>query len=66
VDVRITPEPEERDAVLAAAEALFSRDPLPPAYRSGWRRRGVLENLGEIEDQDDAGVPRSNRGATRA
>jgi hypothetical protein len=66
VDVRITPEPEERDAVLAAVEALFARDSLPPAYRSGWRLRGVLDNVGEAEDQDDAGLPRSNRGATRA
>jgi hypothetical protein len=66
VDVRITPEPEERDAVLAAVEALLSRDSLPLAYRSGWRLRGVLENVGEAQDQDDAVVPRSNRGATRA
>jgi hypothetical protein len=66
VDVRITPEPEERDAVLAAVEALFSRDSLPPAYRSAWRLRGVLENVGEAGDQDDAVVPRSNPGATRA
>jgi len=66
MDVRITPEPEERDAVLAALEALFARDSLPPAYRSGWRLRGVLENVAEAEDQDDAGLPRSNRGATRA
>ena len=66
MDVRITPEPEERDAVQAAVETLFSRDPLPPAYRSGWRERGVLENVGEAEDQDDAGLPRNSRGATRA
>jgi hypothetical protein len=66
VDVRITPEPEERDAVLAAVEALLSRDALPPAYGSGWRLRGVLENVGEDEDQDDTGLPRSTPGATRA
>jgi len=64
--VRITPEPDERDVLLAAVEALLARDPLPPAYRSGWRLRGVLENLGEDEDQDDAGLPRSSPGATRA
>jgi hypothetical protein len=63
VDVRITPEPEERDAVLAAVETLLARDPLPPAYRSKWRLRGIAEN---VEDQDDAGLPRSNPGATRA
>ena len=66
MDVRITPEPQERDAVLAAVEALLAGDPLPAAYRSGWRLRGVLENVGEDEDQDDAGLPRSSPGATRA
>lgn len=63
MDVRITPEPEERDAVLAAVETLLARDPLPPAYRSKWRLRGIAEN---VADQDDAGLPRSNPGATRA
>lgn len=62
MDVRITPEPEERDVVLAAVEQLLSRDPLPAAYRSGWRSAGIEENV----DQDDAGLPRSNPGATRA
>jgi hypothetical protein len=66
MDVRITPEPEDRDALLAAVEALLARDPLPAAYRSGWRLRGVLENVGEGDDQDDAGRPRSSPGATRA
>jgi hypothetical protein len=66
VDVRITPEPEDRDAVLAAVEALLSRESLPPGYRSGWRLRGVLENLGEDEDQEDTGLPRSSPGATGA
>ena len=63
MDVRITPEPEERDVVLAAVEQLLSRDPLPAAYRSGWREVGIRENVG---DQDDAGLPRSKPGATRA
>ena len=66
MDVRITPEPEERDAVLAAVEALLSRDSLPPAYQSGWRLRGLLENVGQDEDQDDTVLPRSTPGATRA
>jgi hypothetical protein len=66
VEIRITPEPDERDAVLAAVEALLARDSLPPAYRSGWRLRGVHENVGENEDQDDTGLPRSSPGATRA
>jgi hypothetical protein len=66
VDVRITPEPEDREVVLAAVEVLLARDSLPPAYRSGWRLRGVLENVGEDEDQDETGLPRSSPGATRA
>ena len=49
--------------MLAAVEALLARDPLPAAYRSAWRLRGIAEN---VEDQDDAGLPRSNPGATRA
>jgi hypothetical protein len=67
VEVRITPEPEERDAVLAAIEALLLRDSLPPAYQSGWRLRGVLENVDDDDDdQADTGLPRSSPGATRA
>ena len=45
MDVRITPEPEEQDAVLAAVEELLSRDPLPAAYRSVWRQRAIRENV---------------------
>ena len=66
MDVRITPEPEDRDVVLAAVERLLSRDPLPAAYRSGWRSHGIRENVGEAEDQDETGLPRSSPGATRA
>ena len=66
MDVRITPEPEDRGAVVAAVEALLARDLLPAAYRSVWRLRGVLENVGEDEDQDETGLPRSSPGATRA
>jgi hypothetical protein len=63
VDVRITPDPEDRDAVLAAVEALRKRDSLPPAYRSGWRERGVRENL---DGQGETVRPRKSPGATRA
>ena len=66
MDVRITPEPEDRGAVVAAVEALLARDLLPAAYRSVWRLRGVLENVGEDEDQDETGLPRSSPGARRA
>jgi hypothetical protein len=66
VDVRITPEPEERDAVLAAVEALLARDPLPPAYRSIWRQRAIRENVEFSARYGDAVRPRSNPGASRA
>jgi hypothetical protein len=66
VDARITPEPDDRDAVLAAVGALLSRDPLPEAYRSAWRELGVRENLGEEEPQGETVRPRSTPGATRA
>jgi hypothetical protein len=45
VEVEIRPEPDDRDAVLAAVEALLSADAEPPAYRSAWREAGVLENV---------------------
>ena len=66
MDVRITPEPEEPDAVLAAVEALLARDPLPAAYRSAWRERGIRENLTDADDQGEAVLPRRSPGATRA
>jgi hypothetical protein len=57
------PEAEERQAVTLALERLLAREQLPPAYRSAWRRAGVVDNLG-------AGYatarPRSSPGATRA
>ena len=66
MDVRITPEPEDRDAVLAAIEALLTRDPLPPAYRSVWRQRAIRENVEFSERYGEAVRPRSSPGATRA
>lgn len=66
MDVRITPEPDDRDAVLAAVEVLLARDPLPPAYHSAWRELGVRENLGCDEPQGETGLPLSTPGATRA
>jgi len=64
MELRIRPEPENRDAVLAAVEALLARDLLPPAYRSAWREDGVRENL--EEDQGETVRPRNSAGATRA
>lgn len=66
MDVRITPEPDDRDAVLAALRALLARDSLPPAYRSAWREQGVRENVGWERAQGETGRPRSRPGATRA
>jgi hypothetical protein len=54
VDVEIRPEPEERDVVLAAVDALLSAGGEPPAYRSAWRQAGVLENLADGPDRGDA------------
>jgi hypothetical protein len=66
MEVGITPEPEQRDVVLAAVEALLSRDARPTAYRSAWRERGIRENLGDPQDQGETGRPLSSPGATRA
>ena len=47
MDVEIQPEPspEERRALLEALERLIA-DPEPPAaYRSGWRKEGIRENV---------------------
>ncbi|HSC51443.1 MAG TPA: hypothetical protein VLD16_14370 [Gaiellaceae bacterium] len=66
MDLRISPEPEERDAVVAAVEELLSRDPLPPAYRSVWRQRAIRENVEFSERYGDAVRPLSKPGARRA
>ena len=66
MDLRITPEPDDRDAVVAAVAALLARDELPPAYRSAWRALAVRENLGTDEPQGETGLPRRTPGATRA
>ena len=44
MEVEITPEPEKREAVLAAVEALRSSD-WAPSYRSAWREAGIRENV---------------------
>lgn len=54
MEVEIRPEPEEREVVLAAVEALLSAGAEPPAYRSAWRQAGVLENLADSSDRGDA------------
>jgi hypothetical protein len=76
MELSIRPEPDERDAVVAAVAVLLARDPVPAPYRSAWRMRGIRENLNESEPglegepgQDyacEAGLPRSSPGAKRA
>jgi hypothetical protein len=66
VEVEITPEPDEREAVLAAVRALLSADGQPPAYRSAWRKSGIRENAEGSDDQGEAVRPRTSPGASRA
>jgi hypothetical protein len=65
VEVEIRPEPDEREVVLAAVEALLSSDG-PVAYRSRWRASGICENLEDGADEADAVRPRRSPGTTRA
>jgi hypothetical protein len=66
VEVEIRPDPEEREPLVAAVEALLARDPRPAAYRSAWRARGIGENVCDDADQGETGRPLSSPGATRA
>ena len=68
MDYEIRPEPdqEEREAIVTALKRLLAREAEPPAYRSAWRERGVLENLESADDGYAAARPRSSAGATRA
>jgi hypothetical protein len=68
VDVEVRPVADDQDAILAAVEALLRPDRLPAAYRSGWRRRAIRENLGEDEGAayEEAVRPATRPGATRA
>ena len=52
MEPEITPEPspEQRAAILAALRDQNADEGAPPAYRSAWRREGILES---IEDEDD-------------
>lgn len=66
MEVQITPEPEDRETVLAVVEELLSADGVPAAYRSRWRELGVRENVEDGAGQGEAVRPRSKPGATRA
>lgn len=52
MEVRISPEPSDREGIVAAVEALLASNGEPPAYRSAWRELGIRENLGE-EPEDE-------------
>ena len=51
------PAPDEAAAIAAAVQALIEAtrhgvaDPLPAAYRSGWRRTGICEGVGQPADE---------------
>jgi hypothetical protein len=64
MDFEITPEPNEaeRETIDVALRRLLTRDSLPSAYASAWRKAGLRE---AVEYQAPA-RPRSSRGATRA
>ena len=50
------PAPDEAAAIAAAVQALLVAtrhggiDPLPPAYRSEWRRAGIRDGVGQPAD----------------
>jgi hypothetical protein len=66
VEIEIRPEPDDREVVLAAVEAVLSANGAPPAYRSTWRSSGICENVEDGAGQGDAVRPRRSPGATRA
>jgi hypothetical protein len=53
VDAEITPEPGplERAAILVALQDRNEGETVPPAYRSRWRREGILES---VEDESES------------
>jgi hypothetical protein len=51
-EIRPEPTPEERNAILAALERLFSKGSGSPAYRSAWREAGIRENAEDSAGED--------------
>ena len=45
MEIRPEPSPEERRALLTSLERLLADPEPPPAYRSGWRKEGIRENV---------------------
>ena len=66
MELEIRPEPDAREAVVAAVRVLVSADGKPPAYRSGWREAGIRENAAADGDHGEAVRPRRSPGARRA
>lgn len=70
MELEITPPPseEELEALTIALERLVAEpeaDALPAAYRSGWRKAGLEEAVGQSAGYATA-RPRRTRGANRA
>lgn len=65
MEIEIRPEPDDRDAVLAAIEALLTANGTPAAYRSPWRASGIRENVEDGADRGDPARPQDHgaRGA---
>jgi hypothetical protein len=61
VEIRPEPSPDERQALLASLERLLADQEPPAAYRSGWRKQGLLENIAP----DGAGELRIERWVRR-
>jgi hypothetical protein len=63
--MRVAPEPDasELAALEAATRGLARADGSHPAYRSAWRRAGILP---ADEAYEARARPRKRRGATRA
>lgn len=66
MEITPDPNPEEREALLAAIGS--DGDPRAEPYRSVWRLAGLLENAESAPDPprpgEPSGVPRSSRGAS--
>jgi hypothetical protein len=50
MELEITPNPDDPEAIAAAVEALLGFEAVPAGYRSAWRDQGIRENLDDDED----------------
>lgn len=65
MEVEIRPDPDDREAVLAAIEALLRANGTPAAYRSPWRASGIRENVEDGADPGEALRAQEPRRQTR-